>query len=74
MTTTVTLPADVETWAREEIAAGRAESVAGAVVEAVRESQELRAFRVSLDAAEAESGGVAADETFARLKARFAAP
>lgn len=37
---TVTLPADLEAWARAEVAAGRAESVEALVADALRERKE----------------------------------
>ena len=40
--TTITLPKDLEDWARAEVAAGRAESVETAVEGALREMRDMR--------------------------------
>jgi Arc/MetJ-type ribon-helix-helix transcriptional regulator len=74
MTTSVTLPHDLEAWARAEVAAGRAESVEALVADALRERQKWDDFRRSLDQAEAEAdagGRAPAEDVFADLKARY---
>jgi Arc/MetJ-type ribon-helix-helix transcriptional regulator len=71
---TITIPPEVEAWARAQVAAGRADSVSGAITDAIAETQQLQAFRAALDAAEAEPGEDTADAVFTRLKARFTAP
>jgi hypothetical protein len=54
--TVITLPADLESWARAEVAAGRAESVEAAVARGVRGYRlAIETFRKSLDDAEAEA-------------------
>ena len=54
--TTITLPKDLEDWARAEVAAGRAASVEHAVTKGVRGYRlGIEAFRKSLDDAEAEA-------------------
>ena len=69
--TAITLPADLEAWARAEVSAGRAESIEALVEARLRESQRWEHFRQSLDAAVAESereGWRDADATFDRLE------
>ena len=52
--TAVTLPADLEAWARAEVEAGRAESVEALVAEALRERRaEVEYVRGKLDEARA---------------------
>jgi hypothetical protein len=52
--TAITLPADLEAWARAEVAAGRAESVEALVAQAVRERRaEVEYVRGKLDEARA---------------------
>jgi hypothetical protein len=54
--TAITLPADLETWARAEVEAGRAESLEAAIAKGVRGYRlATEAFRKSLDDAEAEA-------------------
>ncbi len=54
--TAITLPADLEAWARAEVAAGRAESVEAAIAKGVRGYRlATDAFRKSLDDAKAEA-------------------
>jgi hypothetical protein len=51
---TVTLPADLEAWARAEVAAGRAQSVEALVADALRErKEEIDYVRGKLDEARA---------------------
>jgi hypothetical protein len=72
--TAITLPADLEAWARAEVAAGRAESVEALVEARLRQSQKCDAFRRSLDEAEAEAdrdGWLDADEVFDRLEQKY---
>lgn len=72
--TAITLPPDLEAWARAEVAAGRAESVEALVEARLRESQRWEAFRRSLDEAEAEAdrdGWLEADEVFDRLEQKY---
>lgn len=53
--TTITLPADLEAWARAEVAAGRAESVEALVAKGLRGYRlGVDTFRKSLDDAVAE--------------------
>lgn len=52
--TAIKLPADLEAWARAEVAAGRAESVEALVAEALRERRaEIEYVREKLDEARA---------------------
>jgi hypothetical protein len=52
--TAINLPADLEAWARAEVAAGRAESIEALVAAAVRERQaEIEYVRGKLDEARA---------------------
>lgn len=52
--TAITLPADLEAWARAEVAAGRAESVEALVADALKERRaELEYVRGKLDEARA---------------------
>jgi hypothetical protein len=54
--TAITLPADLEAWARAEVAAGRAESLEAAIAQGVRGYQmATETFRKSLDEARAEA-------------------
>jgi len=72
--TAITLPADLEAWARAEVAAGRAESVEALVESRLRESQKWEAFRRSLDEAVAEAdrdGWLDADEVFDSLERKY---
>lgn len=46
--TTITLPADVEAWAQEEVSAGRAPSVEDFVAETMRERREVDAAHKEL--------------------------
>jgi hypothetical protein len=73
--TSITLPADLEAWARAEVAAGRADSVEHAAQKAIAGYRsQMEAFRRTLDDAEAEAdrdGWLPASEVTARLKARF---
>ncbi len=71
--TAINLPADLQSWADAQVAAGRAPSVNALVAQALEESRAMQAFRASLDAAEAEGEGAPAEVVFDRLKARFAA-
>ena len=74
--TAITLPADLEAWARAEVAAGRGASVQDVATRAIaRYRDQMEAFRRSLDAAEAEAdreGWLDADAVFDELKARYA--
>jgi Arc/MetJ-type ribon-helix-helix transcriptional regulator len=73
--TSITLPDDLEAWARAEVAAGRAESVEHAARKAIAGYRaQTEAFRRSLDEAEAEAdreGWLDAGDVFEELKARF---
>ncbi len=74
--TAITLPPDLLAWARAEVAAGRAESVAALVEARLRASRQWEELRHSLDVAEAEAdagGWSPFEDVFARLKARFPA-
>lgn len=52
--TAITLPADLEAWARAEVAAGRSESVEALVAQALRERRaEVEYVRGKLDEARA---------------------
>jgi hypothetical protein len=54
--TAITLPADLEAWARAEVEAGRAGSMEAAIAQGVRGYRlATETFRKSLDAAEAEA-------------------
>jgi Arc/MetJ-type ribon-helix-helix transcriptional regulator len=54
---TVTLPEDLEAWARAEVEAGRAKSVEALVAQAVRERRaEIEFVRSKLDAARESLG------------------
>lgn len=74
--TTITLPPDLEAWARAEVAAGRGKSVEDVAKNAIsRYRSQMQAFRRSLDEAEAEAdreGWLDAEAVFAELKARYA--
>ena len=74
--TPITLPKDLEDWARAEVAAGRASSVEHAAHKAIAGYRaQMEAFRRSLDEAEAEAdreGWLDGDAVFAELKARYA--
>lgn len=69
--TAVTLPADLEAWARAEVAAGRAESVEALVADALRERQaEIEFVRSKLDEARASLArgeGIPLKEAFRRI-------
>ena len=70
----ITLPADLEAWARAEVAAGRAESVEALVEARLRASRQWEDLRRSLDEAEVEADGggwSSFEDVFARLKARL---
>lgn len=72
--TAINLPADLEAWARAEVAAGRAESVEALVEARLRESQRWERFRQSLDEAEAEAereGWRDSDTVFDRLEQKY---
>lgn len=74
--TTITLPADLEAWARAEVAAGRAESVEALVADALKERREDVEFvRAKLDEARASLArgeGVPLEEAFRRIDAWIA--
>lgn len=74
--TAIILPADLEAWARAEVAAGRGNSVEDVAKNAIsRYRIQMEAFRRSLDEAEAEAdreGSLDAEAVFAELKARYA--
>lgn len=69
--TAITLPADLEAWARAEVAAGRAESVETAIAKGVRGYQlATETFRRSLDEARAEAdrdGWIPGDQFLSEL-------
>lgn len=69
--TAINLPADLESWARAEVAAGRAESVEAAIAKGVRGYQlATETFRKSLDEARAEAdrdGWIAGDDFLTEL-------
>lgn len=72
--TAINLPADLEAWARAEVAAGRAESVEALVEARLRESRRWEHFRQSLEEAEAEAereGWRDADAAFDRLEQKY---
>ena len=75
--TTITLPKDLEDWARAEVAAGRATSVEHAAQKAIAGYRaQMEAFRRTLDEAEVEAdrdGWLDAADVAERLKARFPA-
>ena len=75
--TVITLPPDVEAWARAEVAAGRADSVVHAAQKAIAGYRsQMDSLHRSLDEAEAEAereGWLDADSVFTELKARYAA-
>lgn len=64
--TAITLPADLEAWARAEVAAGRAQSVEAVVAKGLRGYRlGMETFRRSLDDAVAEAdrdGWIPADD------------
>jgi hypothetical protein len=74
--TTITLPADLEAWAKAEVAAGRGDSIEEVATRAIaRYRAHMEAFRRSLDEAEAEAdreGWLDAEAVFRELKARYA--
>jgi hypothetical protein len=74
--TAITLPADLEAWARAEVAAGRGASVEEVATRAIaRYRAHMEAFRRSLDEAETKAdreGWLDAEVVFAELKARYA--
>lgn len=69
--TAITLPADLEAWARAEVAAGRADSLEAAISKGVRGYRlATDAFRKSLDEAVAEAnekGWIPLEETMRDL-------
>ena len=73
--TTITLPKDLEDWARAEVAAGRATSIEHAAQRAIAGYRaQMEAFRRTLDEAEADRDGwLDAADVAERLKARFPA-
>lgn len=75
--TAITLPKDLEDWARAEVAAGRADSVEHAAQKAIAGYRaQMEAFRRTLDDAELEAdrdGWIDATTVTDRLKARFPA-
>ncbi|MGD9814409.1 MAG: hypothetical protein AB7Q23_04820 [Hyphomonadaceae bacterium] len=74
--TVITLPPDLEAWARAEVAAGRAQSVEHAAQKAIAGYRaQMDSLSRSLDEAEAEAereGWLEADAVFAELRARYA--
>jgi len=74
--TAITLPADLEAWAKAEVAAGRAESVEALVAETLAERRaEVEFVRGKLDEARASlarGGGIPLQEFLARGDARVA--
>lgn len=74
--TAITLPADLEAWARAEVAAGRAESVEALVADALKERREdIEFIRSKLDEARASLArgeGIPLDEAFRRIDAWIA--
>jgi hypothetical protein len=74
--TAITLPADLEAWARAEVAAGRGSSIEEVAARAIAAYRaQVEAFRKSLDEAEAEAdreGWLDAEAVFAELKERYA--
>ena len=74
--TAITLPADLEAWARAEVAAGRGKTVEDVANNAIaRYRAQMETFRRSLDEAEAEAGregALDAEAVFSELKARYA--
>lgn len=74
--TAITLPADLEAWARAEVAAGRAESVESLVADAVNERRaEIEYVRGKLDEARASLArgeGVSLEEAFREIDAWIA--
>jgi predicted transcriptional regulator len=71
--TAITLPADLEAWARAEVAAGRAESVEALVAEALNEHRaDVEFVRAKLDEARASLArgeGVPLEEAFRQIDA-----
>lgn len=69
--TAITLPPDLEAWARAEVAAGRAESVEALVARAVEERRaEIQFVRGKLDEARASLArgeGIPLQEAFRRI-------
>jgi predicted transcriptional regulator len=69
--TAITLPADLEAWARAEVAAGRAESVEAIAAEALKEHRaEIEYVRGKLDEARASIArgeGMSLDEAFQEI-------
>lgn len=74
--TAITLPSDLEAWARAEVEAGRAESVEALVADAVGlRRAEIEYIRGKLDEARASlarGGGIPLDEFLARGRDRVA--
>jgi Arc/MetJ-type ribon-helix-helix transcriptional regulator len=69
--TAITLPADLEAWARSEVEAGRAESVDALVADAVKERRaEIEYVRGKLDEARASLArgeGISLEEAFRQI-------
>ena len=74
--TAITLPPDLEAWARAEVAAGRAESVEALVAQALSERRaEVQYVRGKLDEARASLGrgeGIPLEEAFKKIDAWIA--
>jgi hypothetical protein len=74
--TDITLPADLEAWARAEVAAGRAKSVEALVADALKERRaEVEFVRGKLDEARASLArgeGVPLEEAFRQIDAWIA--
>lgn len=74
--TAITLPADLEAWARAEVDAGRGSNIEEVATRAIAAYRaQVEAFRKSLDEAEAEAdreGWLDAEAVFAELKERYA--
>lgn len=74
--TAITLPAELEAWARAEVAAGRAESVEALVADALGERRaEIEYVRSKLDEARASLArgeGVPLEEAFRQIDAWIA--
>lgn len=74
--TAITLPPDLEGWARAEVAAGRAESVDALVADALAERRaEIEYVRTKLDEARASLArgeGIPLEEAFRQIDAWIA--
>lgn len=74
--TAITLPSDLEAWARAEVAAGRAESVEALVAQALAERRaEIEFVRGKLDEARASLArgeGISLEEAFKQIDAWIA--